>query len=85
MLCKTRGKIVKIWEIQYTQNGGATASIQCESGEKPSREHAAQQLRDALFQPFLIPDTTRDINDKTVWQLEKLGVHIVDIVEIPTH
>ena len=75
---------MKLWEIRYTQNGGATASIQREFGEEPSREHAAQQLRDALFQPFLIPDTPRDINDKTVWQLEKLGVHIVELVEIPT-
>ena len=73
---------MKLWEIRYTKNGGSTASIQREFDEEPSREHAAQQLRDAQFQPFIIPDTPRDIGEKTVWQLEKLGVQIIDVVEI---
>ena len=73
-----------LWEIMYTQNGGAIESIQREFTEAPSREYAAQQLRNTLFQPFIIPDTPRSIDDKTVWQLEKLGVKIVDIVVVPT-
>ena len=73
---------MKLWEIRYTKNGDETASVQREFVEEPSREQAAQQLRDALFQPFIIPDTPRGIDDKTVWQLVKLGINIVDVVEI---
>lgn len=76
---------MKLWEIRYTQNGGAVASIQREFAEEPTREHAAVVLRDALFQPFIIPPTPREIDNKTVWQLESRGVHIVDVVEIQTN
>lgn len=74
---------MKLWEIQYSKDDGPTESIQREFEEEPSRESAAQQLRNALFQPFIIPDTPRGLSrDITVWQLEKSGVKIIDIIEI---
>lgn len=73
---------MKYWKIQYSQSSNATNSIQCEFSEMPSREHAAQLLRDVLFNPFIIPDTPRGIAEKTVWQLEQYGVRIHNIIEI---
>lgn len=71
-----------IWEIRY--NGPKEPGlIQREFNEEPSRELAAQWVRDALFPVgFLIPDTPRGIADKTVWQLEQQGIRIVEIVEL---
>jgi len=75
---------MKVWEIIYTQNASEARSIQREFEDKPSHEHAAQQLRDALFQPFIIPETPRNIVENvTVWQLEHLGIKIIDIIEAP--
>ena len=71
-----------IWEIRYS-TPRHFGQLQCWNVDKPSREFAAQKLRDHLFPDgFLAADTPSGITDVTVWQLELKGIRIRDIVQL---
>lgn len=77
---------MRMWGISYQQKSafGETHDIVYHNAlEQPTREHAAQLVRDTLYpNGYLIPDTPRGLSEVTVWQMEKSGVSIKDIAEV---
>ena len=70
------------WNVTYTRNGERRVFQHSWAGA-PTREHAAQALRNALFPEGLISDTHRDESEKTVTQLRGAGIEIVAVDPTP--
>lgn len=77
---------MRMWGISYQQKSsmGETNDIVYHNAlDHPTREQAAQVVRDALYpNGYLLPDTPRDIDNVTVWQMEQSGVRITHIAEM---
>lgn len=76
---------MRMWRIKYHQAGTLAETydrIFHDGMDEPTLEQAAQILRNRLFPDvYPITDTLRNIQEKTVRQLEQQGITIVEVSE----
>lgn len=72
--------IIEFWIITFKRHSGELVSIECPWPSEPSREYAAQMVRNFEFPGvWIIPDTPRDEREPTIYQLGKYGIEIIDV------